>query len=610
MCGFLGLWQKNAGASPLDMQALTSVFPHRGPDDEGHFASGPVSLGFRRLKIIDLTTGGQPMFNENGTMCIVLNGEIYNYLELREELKSKGHRFKSESDTEVVLHLFEEEGEECVHKLRGMFAFCIYDSERNILFGARDRFGIKPLYYLETPDVFAVASEAKALLQMPGYTREVNEGAIPHYLSFQYVPEPETMFRGIYKIPPGHVFTYEGSRLNLKRYWRVQFNPGNSSFEEYMEGTRQIMREAVKLHTQSDVPLGAFLSGGIDSSIIVALLRELGPISTFSVGYEDPEYSELSDAAETARHLETNHEEYLVNPDEFWEHLPSLVWHFDEPVADPAAISLYFVARMAREKITVTLSGEGADEVFGGYGIYHEPLSLSPLTWLPRPALSAIGKGAGVLPGSVPGKNYLRRASTPLRERFIGNARIFGEDEKKSFLTQADFPPATAVTDPLYDEAEANKYDDVTTMQFIDMHTWMTGDIMVKADKMTMANSLELRVPFLDHKVFEFAATIPTKYKIKKGLTKYVLRQAFTDLLPASAINRPKRGFPVPTRIWLRGPLSRRVEELLQNPVLDRYFSRPAISGMIADHRDGKADNSRKLWILIIFTVWLNQFKM
>lgn len=608
MCGFLGVWQKNEKKASLDMEKLTDIFSYRGPDEEGNYSSGSFAVGFRRLQIIDLTTGSQPMFNEDKTLCIVLNGEIYNYIELREELIKKGHKFISNSDTEVLLHLYEEEGEDCVKQLRGMFAFCIYDTRKERLFGARDRFGIKPLFYMENSEVFSLASEAKALLQLPGFEKRVNESAIPNYLSFQFVPEPETMFQDIFKIPPGHSFTYYDGNLNLNRYWKVSFNPGKGSFEDYLEETRHIMRESIKLHTRSDVPLGAFLSGGIDSSIIVALLRELGPLSTFSVGYEDLRYSELSHAAETARFLETDHEEYLINPREYWDNLPSLVRHLDEPVADPSALSLYFVARMARKKITVTLSGEGADEVFGGYGIYHEPLSLKPLTWLPQPLLSLVGKGAKILPGNIPGKNYLRRASTPLRERFIGNARIFSEEEKKLFLKNDIFPPATAITDPLYDEAEKEGYDDVTSMQYIDLQTWMTGDIMVKADKMTMANSLELRVPFLDHHVFEFAATIPTKYKIRKGLTKYLLRQAFSDILPASAVNRPKRGFPVPTRSWLKDALKKEVEEVLADPVLDEYFSRQMINRMIFDHSNGTADNSRKLWVLVVFTIWYNQF--
>ncbi len=431
MCGFFGVWDKAGRKPDVNMHEITGSFSHRGPDDSSLAELGHVSFGFRRLKIIDLTGGRQPMFNEDKSLCLVFNGEIYNYKMLRDELMQKGHQFSSESDSEVVIHLYEEEGEECVKRLRGMFAFLIYDKNANHLFGARDRFGIKPLYYLETSGMFAAASEAKAFLKLSDYSAQVNEAALPHYLTFQYVPEPATMFAGVYKIPPAHSFVWQNQRLTLKRYWQAEFMPQNRPFEEFVDGTGKVLREAIKLHTQADVPWGAFLSGGIDSTIIVSLLRELGQVSTFSVGYKDENYSELKEAAETARYLETDHEEYIIGPEEFWEHLPKLIWHFDDPVADPAAISLYFVARIAGKKITVTLSGEGADEVFGGYGIYREPGSLRALSRLPRPVLNAAASATAMLPG-IPGKNYIRRASTPIEQRYFGNAYIFNEEEKKS----------------------------------------------------------------------------------------------------------------------------------------------------------------------------------
>lgn len=605
MCGFVGIWHKSGKRLPLDINELSATFSHRGPDDAAAADFGHALLGFRRLTIIDLSERGrQPMENEEGSITMVFNGEIYNYQALRAELLQKGHVFKSDTDSETILHLYEEEGEECVKRLRGMFAFCLYDKKKNLFFGARDRFGIKPLFYTETTELFALASEAKAFTRLPGFTARVNTRALPHYLTFQYVPEPETMFADVYKIPPAHTFVWSENKLTLKRYWRAEFKPrADLSWEDALEGTRQVMRQSVKLHTQADVPWGAFLSGGIDSTVIVALLRELGPVSTFSVGYEDEGYSELAEAAESAGFLETDHHQYLIPPGEFWEHLPRLVWHFDEPVADPAAIALYFVARMAKQKITVTLSGEGADEVFGGYGIYREPMSLQPLSRLPKPLLQAAHR---LMPSFLPGKNYLRRAKTPLEERYFGNALIFSEAEKAKLLKNKRFLPPTAVTEPLFKEAAA--YDDVQKMQYIDIHTWMTGDILVKADKMTMANSLELRVPYLDHHVFEFAATIPTKYKIKGQLTKIALRQAFAGVVPPSAVNRPKRGFPVPTRVWLRGKLGKEVAALLADPALDKFFERGQVQKLIADHRQNRADNSRKIWTLVIFALWRQQF--
>ncbi|NLZ39253.1 MAG: asparagine synthase (glutamine-hydrolyzing) [Firmicutes bacterium] len=604
MGGFLALWDKTAGHLSYDLEAATAVMRHRGPDDYAALFLETVALAFRRLKIIDFSRGArQPMLNEDGSLALVFNGRIYNYLSLRQKLQQKGHLFRSNSDGEVLLHLYEEEGEKCVSKLRGMFAFCLYDQEKELFFGARDRFGIKPLYYTETDNYFAVASEAKALIQLPGFSVYLNENAIPHYLTFQYVPEPETMFSGIYKIPPAHTFTWRRGALKLKRYWQISFSPQERPLEEFLEDTKRVLREAVGLHTQTDVPWGAFLSGGIDSTIIVGLLRELGPVSTFSVGYEEEGYSELAEARETAGFLGTNHEEYIIGYDEYWRNLPKLVWYFDDPVADPAAISLYYAARMAGQKVKVVLSGEGADEVFGGYGIYKEPGSLRPVANLPQALVRAMYR---LWPPVLPGKNYLRRAATPLEKRFFGNAFIFSEEEKRKLLKQKNFPPATQITAPYYRQAAA--YDEVTKMQYLDLHTWLVGDILVKADKMTMANGLELRAPFLDHHVFELAATIPTAYKIKGGLTKYLLRQAFKDLVPPAAVQRPKRGFPVPTRVWLRGPLAKEVAELLNDPELGRYFNRSYIRMLLADHRDGRADNSRKIWVLVIFALWLEQF--
>jgi len=610
MCGFLVVWKKKSNSPFLDMEKLSDLMEHRGPDEKGVYYREPVSMGFRRLQIIDLEEGKQPILNEDKSICLVFNGEIYNYRELRRELLNKGHKFKSECDSEVILHLYEEEGEECIKRLRGMFAFCLYDRHKEIIFGGRDRFGIKPLYYLDLQDHFALASEAKVLLHIPGYEREVNSGALPHYLTFQYVPAPQTMFKGIYKVPPAYKLTYDGSILNLKRYWRARFLPQKRPMDDMATELVNLMKETVELHTRSDKSWGAFLSGGVDSSIIVALLRELKKVSTFSVGYADADYSELGEAAENAKVLETDHHEYVIDSDEFWNHLPDLVWHLDDPVADPSAISLYFVARLARQKVSVVLSGEGADEVFGGYGIYREPQSLRPVSSLPQPLRFAAGAGSRLLPGAIPGKNYLQRGATPLRDRFVGNARIFNELEKEQILKQKQYMPPAAITDALYDVSERFGYDEVTTMQHIDIHTWMEGDILLKADKMTMANSLELRVPFLDHHLFEFAATIPTAYKIHQNMTKYILREAFRDYLPEVVINRPKKGFPVPTRKWLRGPLRGKMKEALANPLLDSYFHRSFIQSLVEDYLEGRADHSRKLWVLLIFSIWLDKFKV
>lgn len=605
MSGWLAVWEKTGSGSDFSMEEATAVMRHRGPDAFGSFRSGPVKLGCRQLETMALPAQAkQPLYNEDKSLVLVFDGRIYNYRQLREELCQKGHFFRSENDAEVILHLYEEKGSACVEHLRGMFAFCLYDQPQGLFFGARDRFGMKPLYYTENERFFALASEAKVFTRLPGFRVKLNVEAIPHYLTFQYVPEPETMFAGVYKIPPAHVFSWRQGKLEVQRYWRAVFFPRERPLAEVMEETKQVLREAVKLHAQTSVPLGAFLSGGIDSTVVASLLRELGPVKTFSVGYEEKGYSELSEAAATARYLGTDHEEYLIHPEEFWRKLPELIWHFDDPVADPAGISLYFAARMAKKQVSVALSGEGADEFFGGYGIYREPSALRSITWLPQPLLGAAQK---LWPGFLPGKNFLRRAATPIEKRYVGNAFIFNEEEKRKLLKLKSYMPATSVTAPLYREAAA--YDEVTKMQYIDLHTWVVGDILVKADKMSMANALELRSPFLDHHVFAFAATIPTRYKIKNGLTKYVLRQAFAGVVPPEAAKRPKRGFPVPTRLWLRGPLAKKVSELLHDVTPAAYFNRSYIGMLFREHLDGQVDHSRKIWTLVILNLWLQQFR-
>ena len=604
MCGICGIYNKSG--KPVrneEIEKMKDVMVHRGPDEEGICLDKHVGLGFRRLKIIDLYTGNQPMENEKGDIVLVCNGEIYNYLDLRKELIEKGHTFRSSNDVEVIVHLYEEEGTECVKRLRGMFGFVLWDRKRKILFGARDRFGIKPFYYFESSDRFVFASEMKSILTLKEIQREVNQESLVHYLTFQYVPEPETILKGIKKLPPSSYFVLKNNEMVIKKYWDIEFNPQDKPLSYFVEGIREVMRESVRLHTQSDVPLGAFLSSGIDSSIIAALLSEIKPISTFSVGYEDKDYSEMEEARQTAEYLKTDHHQYAITPEEYLKNLAKLVWHFDEPVADPSAISLFFVARMASEKITVTLSGEGADEVFGGYGMYRGAQALDFYRKLPEKAQKFFSYFTELLPEGTPGKNYVRRAMVKLEDRYVGNAFIFEDQLKKSILNESiPFVPFKEVTKKYFNQVLTQ--DEVVQMQYIDFHTWMTGDILSKADKMTMANSLELRVPFLDHKVFEFAATIPTELKIRGKMTKYALRQSFKDILPSEVINRPKKGFPVPTRKWLSNQLKEPVQSILQDSFTPEYFNFPVVEKLFKDHLEGKADNSRKLWTLIIFLLW------
>lgn len=610
MCGFCGYLNQRQDVDPGLLKQMQETLVHRGPDEEGSFIDQNLGLAFRRLQVIDLKGGSQPLCSEDESLWLMCNGEIYNYKELRQDLLAKGHSFRTHSDVEVILHLYEEHGEGCLEKLRGMFSLVLWNKGTRTLFAARDRFGIKPFFYYFDGTTLAFASEAKALLKMPRVPRQVEEASFSHYLTYQYVPEPATMFKDIHKLPPAHCFSCRaGERPEPRRYWQAVFSPGERPLPELVRETRDLLEETVDLHLASDVPLGCFLSGGIDSSLTSALAARRQPLSTFSVGYADAGYSELEEARATARFLATDHNEYVITPKDFLGSLPRLVWHFDEPVADPAAISLYFVARLAAGKITVTLSGEGADEVFGGYGIYREPFSLAPYKRLPAAVRKALYRSSRFLP-ALPGKSFLARGYIPLEDRYFGNAFIFSQGEKDRLMAKGlQRLDPRRVTASLY--REAADYDDVTKMQYIDIHTWMTGDILVKADKMTMANSLELRVPYLDHKLFEFATQIPLKYKIHRKQTKYLLRRAFADLLPPDVINRPKKGFPVPTRLWLKEKgFQKHFQDLLGQKGVSRWLSRKEVRELYRRHLAGTADNSRKLWTLLVFLTWLQVFDL
>ncbi len=610
MSGFCGILQDRG---PVEEQLITKMreqMYHRGPDGGSNYLDKEhLGFGFRHLGIIDPAAGGRPMSNEDGSLRLAFDGRVYNYESLRRQLAEKGHKMATRSDAEVILHLYEEKGTACLQDLRGMFAFVLWDKKRRLLFGARDRFGIKPFYYFEKPGALAFASELKALAEAPGFPREVDGESFIDYLTFQYVPEPGTMFSGVYRLPPAHFFLKSpGKPLEIQRYWRIEFAPGEKPYSFYLEGIKEKLKEAVRLHFAGDVPRGAFLSSGVDSAITAALARELQPIPTFSVGYAEEKYSELQKARETAEYLETDHHEYIITPEEFLKSLPKLVWYLDEPVADPAAISLFFVARLAREKTVMALSGEGADEVFGGYGIYREPSALAPVRNLPSPLRRSLYLLEKIIPPGIPGKNYLARARHPLEERFLGNAKIFSSTEKEALTSLKNIPSPFRITDPLY--RQVTHLDEVTRMQYIDLNTWMPGDILVKADRMPMANSLELRVPYLDHHLYEFAATLPPQYKVHGKTTKRALRDAFRDMLPAEAIDRPKKGFPVPTREWLKRPDYQKLFRELLGEKGGSWFNRPAVKDLLAGHLGGKYDASRKLWTIMIFLLWHKAFNL
>ncbi|MCX7571436.1 asparagine synthase (glutamine-hydrolyzing) [Tumebacillus sp. DT12] len=608
MCGIVGMYNKNGRpVDPAAIERMHDRIVHRGPDDAGVHYEDNLALAFRRLSIIDLEGGHQPLANEDGRVWISFNGEIYNYQDLRKWLIERGHQFKTESDTEVIVHLYEEKGVDCVKMLRGMFAFAIYDSREKQLLLARDHFGIKPLYYTETEDSIVWGSEIKAMLEAPGVERKVNQEAFWNYLTFQYAPDPMTMFSGIQKLPAGHFMLIKNGKHQIERYWELKFEEEEKPLSYYIEGTKEIMRDSVKVHMNSHVERGAFLSSGVDSSTIVALLKELEQVKTFTVGFEGAGgQSEIDYARETAKILGTEHRDTIISAKEYLDVLPKLMYHQDEPIADPAAVGLYFVSELASRYITVVLSGEGADEVFGGYTIYREPMSLKMFDYLPMSMRRTLGGLAEMLPEGMKGRSFLMRGGKTLQERFVGNAFIFGEQMKEEFVhldpDKLGLRRYYDITDPFYKRAA--HYDDITQMQYIDFHTWLPGDILMKADKMTMANSLELRVPFLDKEVFEFAAKIPSRYRMMNGTTKYVLREAVKDILPREVAERPKLGFPVPTRAWLKKEYYNWARELIHESKVDHLINKQYVLQLLEDHKNNVRDNSRKVWTVLMFMMW------
>ncbi|WP_409342177.1 asparagine synthase (glutamine-hydrolyzing) [Paenibacillus sp. MBLB4367] len=608
MCGIAGvMYADGRTPSESELKRMTDIIYHRGPNDTGFYTDPGIGLGFRRLSIIDLAEGHQPLCNEDETVWIVFNGEIYNYKALRSMLQDKGHQFKTHSDTEVIVHLYEEYGEACVNHMRGMFGFVIWDRNKRQLFGARDHFGIKPFYYYRDGERFVFGSEIKSILEADGITRQVETDSLLNYLTFQYVPEPSTMFRGIAKLPPAHSvkITADGT-MSIRRYWDPMFEPVSRSFNDYVEEIRAGLQDSVKHHLVSDVERGCFLSSGIDSTAIAAHIKRIEPLRTFSVGF-DGANNETVIARETAAALGTEHYEKIITQRDFFDAVPKAIWHQDEPVADPSAIALYHVAQLASEHVTVVLSGEGADELFGGYRIYREPQALRPLSWMPLPLKRLLHGLVKLLPAGMTGRNYMLRGTTPLEERFIGNAKVFSEDMKAE-LVKMSAEQLKGYRDPLQVAAafyaRTRHLDPVSRMQDIDMNLWLPGDILMKADKMTMAHSLELRVPFLDKELFEVARKIPVQYRLAEGTTKYVFRKAMEGIIPDFILNRPKLGFPVPMRDWLKGPQGQVLLEQIKASGIDSYVKLDEVERMVTRHRNGQGDYSRRLWVLYVFALW------
>lgn len=637
MCGLLAFvcapaGTANPGALPAaDVSDLSGVaarveraahlMRHRGPDELGTWTGDGVALGFNRLSIIDIEHSHQPLrwgpAEQPDRYVLVFNGEIYNYLELREELAAAhGAVFHTDGDGEAIVAGYHHWGADVLPRLRGMFAFALWDTLRGELFCARDPFGIKPLFVASGPGGAAVGSEKKSLLDLADLVgfetgdAGIDVRALQHYTVLQYVPEPETLHRGIRRLESGCWAKISPGRPvpEITRYFRPRFDatPITRDTEQarYDEITA-VLEDSVAKHMRADVTVGAFLSGGIDSTAIAALAMRHNPrLITFTTGFEREGFSEVDVAAASAEAIGARHVVKVVSPAEFVAALPEIVWYLDDPVADPALVPLYFIAREARKHVKVVLSGEGADELFGGYTIYREPLSLRPFDYLPAPVRRSMGKVSRPLPDGMRGKSLLHRGSLTLEERYYGNARSFSDEQLRAVLP--GFSPNwthTDVTAPVY--AESAGWDPVARMQHIDLFTWLRGDILVKADKMTMANSLELRVPFLDPEVFAVASRLPVSAKITRTTTKYALRRALEPIIPAHVLHRPKLGFPVPLRHWLRaGELVEWAYATVTATGADHLIDVAAVRTMLDEHRVGTADHSRRLWTVLIFMLW------
>jgi asparagine synthase (glutamine-hydrolysing) len=606
MCGFVGVIHQDGNSVDLsDIKTMNNVITHRGPDDEGYFENDDISVGFRRLSIIDLAHGGQPLSYGDQRYWIVFNGEVYNYVELRDELKADGYTFKTDSDTEVILGMYKKYGTETAKYLRGMFAFVIWDTETHEIYGARDHFGIKPLHYAKHDDNIYFASEKKAIIKLLDDER-IDDDALQNYMTYQYVPDPSTLTPSIKRIPAGHYFTKKpGEDMVVTRYFRPVFTPQINSDEKKMtQAVTDALRDSVAKHMRADVTVGSFLSGGVDSSIIVALARELSPkIKTFSVGFEREGYSEIDVAKETAERLDVENISKVITAEEFAKEFPKFVYSMDDPLADPAAVPQYFLAKLARQYCKVALTGEGADEIFGGYTIYNEPNSLKMFDKIPNSLNHMLHAVAQIVPYGVKGRSFIERGTTPIEKRFVGNAKIFMEPEKRQLLKRYNPDlPYTTVTKPLYDANQ--NLDDITRMEDIDMNTWLIGDLLLNADRTTMAASLELRTPFIDKEVFAVAKSIPADLKVAHNTTKYILRKAAESFTPDNVLYRRKLGFPVPVRFWLKNELADWAESLINDAQVDEYINKDYVLGLLHDHQAGKRDNSRKIWTVLTFMMW------
>ena len=604
MCGFCGYINKKEKES---IKKMNDAIIHRGPDDESYYKDDFIAMGFRRLSIIDLKGGRQPMTNEDDSMIITFNGEIYNFKEIKEDLIKKGHIFKTNADTEVILHGYEEYKEKILDKLRGMFAFAIWDKKNQILFCARDHFGQKPFYYGLFNNTFMYASEIKSLLYHPDFKKEVNKEALKPYLTFQTSVLDETFFKGVYKLRPGHYLKYDfkTNKTEIREYYNINFKPQNQNFDKLVEKIDDTITKSIDYHIISDVPVGAYLSGGIDSSYVVSYLK---PDKTFSVGFDYKNFNEVPMAKDLSDMLNIQNKNELINSDDFFESIDKVQYYADEPTANLSAVPLYFLSKLASKDVKVVLSGEGADELFGGYTSYDEDIKLKKYRKLPFFIRKAIKTIISPLP-SFHGKNFLTKGGSKIEDYYVGNAFIFDNKEANRILSDKYKSSLTyqEITKPYFDKV-ANE-DDLTKMQYLDMYFWLPNDILLKADKMSMANSLELRVPILDKEVFALAKTIPTKYKLSHNTTKYILRKAASKRIPEAWYKRRKKGFPVPIIKWFREEKYYSiVKEIFEEDFTKEFFDQKLLIKMLDEHYTSKKNHCRKLWTVFVYLVWYKTF--
>lgn len=602
MCGIAGFMGQVENRADV-IRNMTEVITHRGPDSDGFFTDDNISMGFRRLSIIDLGAGHQPIYNEDKSLVLTFNGEIYNYKDLRKELIAKGHKFYTDTDSEVLVHGFEEWKEDMLPKLRGMFGFAIYNTKDNSLFIARDFFGIKPMHYTQIGNDFVYASEIKSILEYPKFEKKFNRKALDSYLSFQYAVPPETFFEGVYCLMPGHYLWYKDGEVETTRYFEARFNPDEEmTEEEAVDRIEKVFENSVNAHKIADVEVGCFLSSGVDSSYVSTYFADQ---KTFTVGFDFGEkYNEISWAKNLSEKIGVEHHTHLISSEEFWDAVPTVQYHMDQPLADPSCIALYFVSRLASHYVKVVLSGEGADELFGGYTCYNDPRVFKVYqTIVPHCIRKAIRAICRKLP-DIKGRDYLIRACDKLEERYIGNAFMYDYKQKQELLKDPSIAtrPQDLTRKYYY---RCRKYDDVTKMQYLDINMWMVGDILLKADRMSMANSLELRVPFLDKEVFKVASSLPTKLRCNKHNTKYAMRKAAVRHMPEATAEKEKLGFPVPTRVWLRDEKYYNVVKTkFKGKTAEKFFNTDVLVSWLDSHFSGKEDNSRRVWTIYVFLVW------